>query len=263
MEMDELSKSIDCLCNSPQRYRILDILDDMQMDVRDLMTALDSPRSTVQRNLSVLEEQGWIKTTTSGYRVTTIGRLLCEEFVKVNETAAAITRMAPFWEAVDTPPEIDLGALSDALVTTPDQSDPNAPTKRLFNTFDDADHIHGFVPVISSFMIEHFHNMNRGEETIHEYVLSQTAFDALRKWYDGSVSEKMLPSQTEILVYEDDIPYGLFISDEQFVLTAYDDVGRMEALVETPNKIAIERGEQIYESYRRQSTELGEQTYYP
>lgn len=96
IHMDERCAAMECLCNSPQRLRILDVLDDTQMDVRDLMEALNSPRSTVQRNLTVLEERDWIEDRCSGYTTTTIGRLLREEFVSMSETTDTIKRMAPF-----------------------------------------------------------------------------------------------------------------------------------------------------------------------
>ena len=116
--MDEFREIIECLCNSPQRIKILDALDDTRMDVREVMEALDSPRSTVQRNLSVLEEQGWVETAGSGYTTTTVGELLRAEFVGMGETATKIERMAPFLNTVDEPAEVAIGQLSDMLVTT-------------------------------------------------------------------------------------------------------------------------------------------------
>lgn len=253
--MDNLCEFIECLCNSPQRLRMLDILDGTQMDVRELMTALDSSRSSVQRNLTVLKEQGWVEEICSEYTTTTIGGLLYEEFARANEATAAIKRMAPFFEAVDTPPEIDIDQLTDALVTTPDPTQPNAPTKRLYEAFDGADSVRGFVPVVSCFMVELFRDADR---TIveHEYIISPPVFDTLHEqypdeWMDASGRDHSL--RLKIQLYDGDIPYGLFISEGRLALAAYDEVGRMQALVESTTEEAVEWGEQMYETYRCQS----------
>lgn len=255
--MDDLRESIECLCNSPQRFRILGILTGTQMDVRDLMSALDCSRSTVQRNLMVLKERGWVEETCSGYLTTTIGELLYEEFGRVNETTTAIKRMAPFFEVVDTPPEIEISLLTDALVTTPDPAQPNAPTKRLFEAFDGGDSVRGFVPVVSCFVVELFRNTDR---TIveHEYIITPDVFDTLYEqypdeWMGASGRDHSLC--LKIQLYDGDIPYGLFISGGRLALVAYNEVGRMQALVESTTEGAVEWGEQMYETYRCQSTE--------
>ena len=116
--MDDLRETIECLCNSPQRLKILDALDGARMDVREVMAALDSPRSTVQRNLSVLEDRGWVEATGSGYTATTVGELLRAEFMGMGETATKIERMAPFLNTVDAPAEVAVDQLNDVLVTT-------------------------------------------------------------------------------------------------------------------------------------------------
>lgn len=255
--MDELCESLECFCNSPQRLQILGILNGAEMDVRDLMTALDSPRSTVQRNLSKLKKRGWIEETRSGYTTTTVGRLLREVFVTTSETAAAIQRIAPFLEAVDAPPEIEIDQLNDALVTTPGPGQPNAPMTRLFEAFDSTDFVRGFIPVVSCLAVELFRHADR-DIVEHEYIVSDAVFNVLREQYPNEridESGKNQPVHVTIQLYEGNIPYGLFVSEERLVLAAYDEIDRMQALVESTNEVAIEWGERMYETYRRQSTD--------
>jgi predicted transcriptional regulator len=256
--MNNLSNLIDCFCNSPQRLRILVVLDGRQMDVRDLMSALDCSRSAIQRNLTVLKKQDLVEETRSGYTTTTIGDFLRNEFARANETTAAIRRMTPFFEAVDAPPEIAIGKLTDALVTTPDPAQPNAPTQRLFSTFTGADRLYGFVPVVSGLIVEAFQGMTEDDTTSHEYVLSRASFDAIRTQCSNErtdVSETIFPERTEVSVYEGNIPYGLFVSGNRLALTAYTEVGRVQALVESTREEAIKWGERMYETYRDQSVE--------
>lgn len=224
------------------------------MDVRDLMARLDSPRSTIQRNLSVLEEQGWVEPTTSGYTTTAVGTFLYEEFVELNETVDTVHRMAPFFEAVDSPPEIDIRTMTDAFVTTPEPGQPNAPTKRLFDAFDGSDFVYGFLPAVSYFIVELFEHKERGIVE-HEYIVPDDVFDILdERTPDERADEFEKSVRVELRCYEDTIPYGLFVSGGRLVLAAYDGIGRIHALVESTNEAAVEWGERTYDTYRRQSS---------
>jgi len=93
--MIQVSEAIECMGKSSQRPRILDVLTENEMDLRDLKDELNSPRTTVQRNLSVLEEQGWIEESDSGYKATAIGYLIFKEFVRMNQKIEAVDSLAP------------------------------------------------------------------------------------------------------------------------------------------------------------------------
>ena len=254
--MDESREIIECLCNSPQRIKILDALDDTQMDVREVMEALDSPRSTVQRNLSVLEEQGWVETAGSGHTTTAVGELLRAEFVEMGETAIKIERMAPFLNAVDEPAEVAVDQLRDVLVTTPEPTRPHSPRKRLLAIFEEANCVRGFLPVVSSLSVEEARRADAGSEPAGEYVVSSDAFDALQQQYASDEVEGVEidpPDHIDVQMYDGDLPYGLFVSDDALALAAYDEIGRMQAVVESTSETTIEWGEQVYEAYRGQS----------
>jgi predicted transcriptional regulator len=255
--MSEFREIVECLCNSPQRLEILDVLGDARMDVREVMEALDSPRSTVQRNLSVLEEQGWVERTGSGYTATTVGELLCTEFVGMGETATKIERMAPFLNTVDAPGEVAVDRLSDVLVTTPEPTRPYSPRMRLLQVFEEVDYVRGLLPVVSSLSVEEARRADADGEPNGEYVVSSAAFDALHDQYAGEGvdgTEIDPPANIDIWVYDGDLPYGLFVSDDALALAAYDEFGRMQALIDSADVTTIKWGKRVYEAYRRQST---------
>lgn len=178
--MEELYDSIKCLCESPQRLRILDALNSTYMDLRELKIKLDSPRTTLQRNLSVLEQRKWIEDTHSGYTTTTVGCFILEEVVTLDETIETINRIVPFLEAVDVPATFDISQLGDVRMTVPDSTQPNAPSQRLLNLFDGADHVWGVLPVISWTLVELSHHADERSPTKHQYIVSRDALDALQ-----------------------------------------------------------------------------------
>lgn len=247
--MERLCDHINRLSNSPQRLRVLDALGDTRADLRDLTAELDSPRTTLQRNLSVLEERGWIERAPSGYTTTTAGCLVFEAFVTMGEAVETIDTMAPFLDAVDAPEEIDVGRLHDPRVTTPEPGQPNAPMKRLLVALDESDRVRGFLPVVSTLLIERFRHTGGSDTTEHEYVVSRDALDALCEQHadEPEASESNPPVQIEMRIYGHDLPYGLFISEDRLALVAYDEVGRMEALVESDNQETIEWGRKVRE----------------
>lgn len=260
--MTELSDSIKCLCDSPQRPRILDALDSTQMDLRSLMSELASPRSTLQRNLSVLEQRGWIEATPAGYTATTAGRLLREEFITIVENVNTITAVTPFLDAVDAPGEIDISQLHDPLVTVPKPNQPNAPMKRLLDTLDGAVRVHGVLPVISSVLVELSRHADAEDHPEYEFVVSRDALAVLHEQSAAdrpATDEPFIPTHGESYVYEGDLPYGLVIAETALVLIAYDNIGRMQAIVESDSVETIEWGEQVYETYRHQSRQLCEE----
>jgi predicted transcriptional regulator len=239
---------------------MLDALDGTRMDVREVMEALDSPRSTAQRNLSILEERGWVETAGSGYTTTIVGKLLRAEFLGMGETAAKIERMAPFLNTADEPAEVAVDQLSDVLVTTPEPTRPHSPRKRLLAIFEEADCVRGFLPVVSSLSVEKSRRADASSEPNDEYVISSAAFDALHDQYVKNVDGTEIdpPVHIDVRVYDGDLPYGLFVSDGALAIAAYDEFGRIQVLVDSTSETTSEWGERMYEAYRRQSTRFHE-----
>lgn len=260
--MDAPCESISTLYNAPQRLHILSTLDDAQMDVRDLMTALDSPRSTIQRNLGRLEGERWIRSTDSGYTTTKVGSLLCESAEKMNTEIKTILHLAPFLRNINNISNIDVNLLSDSVVTTPDPDQPDRPRRRLFEAFDGVDIVQGFAPVISYTTAELFVYKSTTIDQ-HEYVLAEDAFHTLSDQYTHEQTNDFWSNYHDCLtvrVYDGSIPFGLFVSPKKVVLTAYNGNSRIGALVESNSEEAIEWGNQMYTSYKSQSSTILEKT---
>ena len=254
--MVEFCNAIECLSNSPQRLQILDELDDTYADLRDLKTELDSPRTTLQRNLSVLEKQGWVEKTSAGYTATTTGSLLLVEVGAMNETSEMIHHLAPFLNIVDNPSTIDTRKLNDPLITTLEPGQPHFLMKRLINIFRESNHVRGFLPFISHFLLEHYCRVDDGSGPKGEYVISSDAFAMLHQQYANDDVDRAAiepPAHIDVRIYNGNLPYGLLFEDDIFVLAAYDEIGRIQVLVESTSEETIEWGERQYETYRNQS----------
>lgn len=249
---------IECLSSSLQRVRILSALDTVPADLRDLKDTSGIPRTTLQRNLTTLEQRGWIEKTSSRYTTTVTGSLLVQEFVTMIETVATIDTLSPFLDALDTPTNIDLDQLREPRVTVPEPHQPHRPTIQLLETLDTAARIRGFLPAVSLLLVQHACRMDDGTATEREYVLSKDALPTLHEQYADEWTNATQMSHIDVLVYEGDLPHGLFVFEDGLALTAYDDFGRIQALVESDGEEAIDWGERMYKKYRQQSRQLSE-----
>ncbi|WP_330631398.1 helix-turn-helix transcriptional regulator [Halocatena halophila] len=260
IQINDVWNCIERLSNSVQRIRVLAALIDTHADLRELMDGLTIPRTTLQRNLSLLEEHNWIKRDSSGYTTTTRGRLLVDAFIEMLEKFQRIDALSPFLAEVDHSRAIDISQLNDIRVTVPEPNQPHAPMSRLFDSFNRAKHIRGCLPFVSWLLIEYSPTVDEISAVSHEYVVSRTALETLDTQYTTGCADIGETNGVDINVYvfEDDLPYGLFISEDGLILAAYNEIGRIQALVESEHETAIEWGRQTYETYRQQSQQLRE-----
>jgi len=246
--------TVSCLSNAPQRLRLLRSLEGTQKSFGELKRELDSPRTTLKRNLSTLEERDWVTEARSGYRTTTTGCLILREFQLLGQKVERIRTLEPFLAAIDAPADVDTGRLRDARVTVPEPDEPYRPSNRLLEALDAVRHSRAFTPVLSARVLDWL-----GEATVGiECVVSAEALDHLPE-RDGDDALASVDGGVETLLrFEGTLPYGLFLADEHVAFVAYDDVDRIEALVESEAEEAIEWGEGVYESYRQGATSVVE-----
>lgn len=249
---------VECLSNSFQRVRVLAALTDASADLRELMDGLDIPRTSLQRNLSVLEQRGWIKRVSPGYTTTTRGSLLTNVFIEMLERIQRIETLTPFLDEVNLSAAVDIDQLDEFLVTVPRPRRPHAPIIRLLDIFETAEQMRAFSPVVAGLLAKRYYRPSEitGD---HEFILSKNAIDARRRpntdeWRDEIAMEQEI--HIEIRVADDEFPYGLFVCEDTVALAAYNNTGRMQALIESESDESIRWGEQIYAMAKRQSQPL-------
>lgn len=241
------------LSNSFQRVRLLDVLADSTTDLPSLRENLDAPRTTLQRDLSQLERRGWIERTSSGYSTTTAGRLLVSEVGRTIETVETIENLSPFLEAVADSRTLDVTRLNDPVVTVPEPNQPHAPMNRLFETLRTTTGKRGFVPMISAGLLQNFQIPCESSRDVSVFVLSSETVASIREGNVQDGDDLVDGNRLRLLEYDGKLPYGLVIAGESVALVAYDDVGRIRALVDSNEQEALEWAEQVYGGYRSQA----------
>jgi predicted transcriptional regulator len=251
---------VECLSNSFQRVRVLAALTDASADLRDLKDELAIPRTSLQRNLALLEQHGWVKQIPAGYTTTIRGSLLVNVFLKMLRRVQRIETLTPFLDEVDLPTALDIDQLDEFRVTVPEPSRPHAPIIRLLDIVETADRMRAFSPVVAGLLAKHYYRPSviTGD---HEFILSMNTVDAA---YRPDLDDWIVESETdwstriEIRVYDGEFPYGLFVCEDMVALAAYDSSGRIQALVESESETTVTWGEEVYETYRHHSHRLPE-----
>lgn len=249
---------IECLSNSFQRVRMLAALTDTHTDLRDLKDELDLSRTALQRNLSLLEQHYWIKEVSSGYTTTTEGRFIMSEFCKLLERIQRIESLTPFLAEVEQPTTVNIDRFDEFLVTVPKPHHPHLPLTRLVDLFDAADQVQALFPVISRLLVAQYYQRARTINNFELVIPQDEFYEYCRAKSEGWSDEIEMDrsTYTTIHIYEGEIPYGLFIFGDGLALAAYDDLGRIVALVESESEETIEWGKQVYASYKCQSRQV-------
>jgi predicted transcriptional regulator len=132
--------TVQFLVGSAVRVRLLASLSEQRQDARTLVERLDVPHSTVQRNLTKLEERGWIDVTVNRrYYATPVGEMVLDALDGLLGTVDAVDGLAAFVESVPFDAiEIDLETLAGGECVVADSETPAAPLSEFVDLLADA-----------------------------------------------------------------------------------------------------------------------------
>jgi predicted transcriptional regulator len=140
-------ENIELLARSAHRVRILDLLcEHGSLEKHALGSELDASRTTVGRNLSALEEQGWIRRTNAHCEITRQGELVAEAFGDLVETVEMTGTLNSFLQWIpDGSLDLDLRLLRDADIVLAKPGDPRSMINRHVQTIKEMEQGRGYV----------------------------------------------------------------------------------------------------------------------
>lgn len=111
---------------------------------RELAERLGTSRTTAYRVTTDLADAGLIERDDGDYRTTPVGTAMADASSRFRDEVETVNRLRPLLEAVDSPAlAANAHRFADARVTVADESDPYAPTDRIFDVFSEATRIRG------------------------------------------------------------------------------------------------------------------------
>jgi len=251
------TEDIEFLARSETRARLVkELRHNGELGRDELRDRVDASRTTVQRNLTALEDRGWVQNSDRTYSLASCGEMIADEFLDLVDTVSVADQLQPVFQWVDrTEFDFDLGLLRNAEVVTANPGDPWRMVNRHVTRLKQADDIRAMLPLTGLHGMEVGHDrvVDHGATTEHiatgDVVETFRADSAYKEYYN----RLMETNRYKLYRFEDGIPYYLGVLDDTVQL-GVDENGEPRALLETDNAEVRGWAESTLDKYREQAT---------
>lgn len=259
-DRSEAIEAVEFLARSETRVRILEALAESGPLTRDdLQRRFDAARTTVQRNLDALVEQGWVRERNREYDATQAGEWVAEDFGHLVRTVDTAAELAPVYEHVDTG-AVDLNLRHmDVSVTTPDPADPLKMIHEQVKHIEGAEYLRMLFPLTCAQALDALHQQVTEAGADLQLVVTPAVAANLRSEadYREQVADLQAAETASLWVYEGQFPYYLGRYADTVELGLVED-GQPAALVATEDERARRWAERTVEEYRAEATPFGQ-----
>ena len=247
-------EDIEFLARSLNRIRALDALTAGPIDRRDLEETTGISRPTLSRILDEFEDRGWANRDRRYYEATKLGSFTVREFVGLLdrfEALHALTDVVRWFP--DAGFDFDLGCLARTEIIRPHKNDALAPTTRIVRRLDAADRVRilsytVFPAALEACWRAAIDGTHQLEAVFDSGALATVAADATM--VDRS-REMFETGRARIFHYDGDVPYVLFVFDDEVVdLCLGSKDGAPRAVIETDDETVLAWAEAIFDTYR-------------
>jgi len=230
---DEAIDEIAFLSRSPVRVRVLYILRrESHAERRELRERIDGVRTTVTRNLSALEDRGWIEHTSEGYAITSCGRMISDELIALTERVSLAVDLRPAlrWLDVDRL-DIGLREFERAEITTADATNPYAPVEEQIELFRRSERPRTALPTVNRQILRTCRRTAETDGSEAELIIEGDAVDRFRSEPRYADLFEEVCRECTVLRYDDAVPYYVGLSDETVQLGTTDGDGVTKVLL--------------------------------
>ena len=223
------------LTRSETRVGVLRAIDDRPRDRRDIATATDTPRSTLSRTLSELEDRDWIERNEQFYETTTAGALVIEQFVPLLDTMKVLQTLG---EAVELLPldetDFPVQRLAGSEFVTPTGLNPTAPFDYGVERLRTADQFRCVAQTAPPRYVEAIHEgVVTGRLTV-ECILDGAYLDDLRDVPDLEERWNEIAAQSgAVWRFKEPLQFVLLVLDETVHLWLCNEGGEPQGLLES------------------------------
>jgi predicted transcriptional regulator len=246
------------LVGSPNRVQLLAELYESDRCSRDaLRAAVDASRTTVQRNLTALEDRGWVRRSGRQYRLTPCGELVAAEVLSFADATATAKRLRDVLQWLPREEfDFDLRLLADASITQATSSDPYAPVHRQAATMESAERFCGLLPSVSPTALNAAHHRISDGDGEWTFIVAADSLAALesRPASAAPLLDCAGADCVEVYSYAGDVPFYLGVSGQHVQLGVEDDEGVPRGLVETDHDRVRGWADDVVARYRRQAS---------
>lgn len=258
MSREQYVDEIEFIARSYNRVYILSLLSEHeQLEKDQIKEHCTEVRTTLQRNLDALEEQGWIQcTNTREYRITPCGGLIAEAFEYLVDAVETADKLNEFlrWIPNDSF-DLDPRLLADAQVTVSDPHNPYSTVNEHIRVLKNTEEFKGLLPIVGREALEVRWRQHKDNKAWDDIVVSVGAAEVLTsdENYTDLLREVLDSKRAHIFVFDGEIPYFVGIYDDRVQIGVEDEEGIPRALVESDSADVREWAEQKFDQYRERS----------
>lgn len=253
---EDLYTDIGFLSGSPDRFRILTVLEQSPRSRAALQEIVGSHRTTLRRNLRALAERDWIKEDPSDnlYHISPAGRVVTTAFSALLEDLSAANQIGTLHSMLPDDIAVDTAILRTGELIVGDQQTPFAAVNRFLGFVRRAESLKMCVPAMNPRYVPVLEDRSRSGSV--ELLGTRDVFETIENVEPSSFEALSESKAVEMLVVDETPPFAVCLSSEDAVIITYDERMRIHGLVVTDNEGSqlYKWVEQKYESFKR-STE--------
>lgn len=257
-EADPLAE-IEFLARAPNRIEVLAQVVEEPRTRGDLEAALDVSQPTLGRILQALSERHWVRAEGGRYHATATGRLVAAGITDLRDRLETETRLREVVEWLPTDAmDVDFRHLGDATITTPSQTRPNAPIRRMLALIRETDHVLLLSHAFNEQKLDLIHDRARDGDLTARGVFAAAAIEAVTATPDlrERLEEVTAAEGVEIRTYDGEVPLALEVTDDRVHLLLRDAEGIVRASLDTPDETVRAWAERTHERYWTDATPL-------
>lgn len=237
-----------------RRIDFLELLDGVSLEKPVIGSRLDCSRSTVDRAIRELTDEGLVERTDDGYRTTLAGRLLAEQYRAYIDESTAVVDATDVLEPLPPDCEVNAPILTggDADLAAPPA--PYRPVERIRQSVQSADRYQSVLPVLSDPRhVRLCHEQVVTAGCVADLVVDRDLFENLRSEFPRRLAAMAETDRFD--VYVGDVPaYGVVIVEDgdetRIHLVVFDDGGTVHGVVHNDTEAALDWARERFEAAR-------------
>lgn len=196
------------------RKRTLEGLIETGRSKRELEADLDISRSTIDRSIQALEDEGLIDR--AEFEPTPYGTLLYEKYLDFIETCRSIDAAKPVLTEGERAAQLPLCLFEDAYVVQSDKPNPQKPLMELSELVADARSVRLALPVVNSWYVQLLTELSQSESTV-EIVLEEEVYCQFTSNFESEWASVDAAECVRIETTSDPVPFAVAILGEETV----------------------------------------------
>ena len=211
------------------RHEVLEHLLTHSATKPELVDALDTSRSTVDRAIRDLTETGCVTESGAEYVATTTGRLAFDEFDRYRTGARSVRKTREFLDYLPADAPLDTAILTGATVTLSEAHAPDRALAPSIDLFERATALEGLAPVVLTLYPDVIANRGQRRDRTVEIIAETAVIETLPTLASSQVESLLNDETVSLLEASESLPYALWLMEtpdgEYAGITAYDSGG--------------------------------------